>query len=174
MNILTHIISNILRVIPEMNKFPFWFLTSSKKPGQNLIMCVLHMARVSNWCDWWKREREREWWMNRGDWLRADRLGGETESRWQSWHLSYTKICLELFSTCLKKEPILHVMPNKRHSQVLTLCDHAFPKLFDHNRKPPLKGMRYKTLSNPSTLSHPRHVSKQRGHSEQERVSLKH
>lgn len=75
--------------------------------------------------------------MNRGDWLRADRLGGETESRWQSWHLSYTKICLELFSTCLKKEPILHVMPNKRHSQVLTLCDHAFPKLFDHNRKPP-------------------------------------
>lgn len=60
----------------------------------------------------------------------ADSEGGKTESRWQSWHLSHSEICLELFSTCLKrrerrgrkKEATLHAR-KKKHTQVLTLCD---------------------------------------------------
>lgn len=74
-----------------------------------------------------------EW---RGSAESRDRLGGETESRWQSWHLSYTEICLEPFSTCLFFFPfVLRGMP-KNDTQVLTLCDHAFPELFAHNGMP--------------------------------------
>lgn len=73
--------------------------------------------------------KRKDRWMNCGEWgregsrkMRADSSeGGKTESRWRSWHLSSSEICLELFSTCLKrkeregekKEPILHGMPEK-------------------------------------------------------------
>lgn len=79
-----------------------------------------------------REESERDGWIRivewGGDWLRAGREGGKTESRWQSWHLSYTKICWSRFPHVFKKKKkaILSIMP-KKFSQVLTLCDHAVP-----------------------------------------------
>lgn len=170
-------------LIPVINKnFPFQICISSDDL-EGIWLCVF--------CTWaacqpdligggGKRSgRGRERGMNRGDRRRADRQGGETESRWPSWHLSYTKICLEPFSTCLfKKRANSAYYAKKKHthtlSQVLTLCDQAFPELLTHNGMAPVwTGWDTKTPSNPSTLSHPRLVSKQRGHSEQERVSFK-
>lgn len=112
-----------------------------QRPGRHVILPrVAHAAHGEGIkLMWWKREKESEGRMNGGDLLRADRLGGETESRWQSWHLSYTEICLEPFSTCLFFFFFLACSARyakNRHSQVLTLCDHAFPELFAHNGMP--------------------------------------
>lgn len=140
------------------------------------------MGRVSNRSDWWKREkreRERDGWIRivewGGDQLRADREGGKTESRWQSWHLSYTKICLEPFSTCLKKKAGNSAYYAKKILSGFNPLWPCPPFRFSLIMGcPPLwTGAHTNTLSNPSTLSHPGLVSKQRGHSEQERVSFK-
>lgn len=149
MRILAHLIPYILSkdVVPEVNEFPLIWCLSTFNFFQVAKGCVPARDGEGVRLIWLVGKgdggRGRDGWIGTvvrgGDGLRADREGGKTESRWQSWHLSYTKICLEPFSTCLKKKKKKAnsaYYAKKRHSQVLTLCDHALPELFTHNRMP--------------------------------------
>lgn len=93
------------------------------------------MARVSNWCGGRGRRRARDGWMEgicweQTDWevkLKADGRAGTCRTLKSVWSRFPHVFFFSASSACYAKN---------RHSQVLTLCDHALPELFAHNGMP--------------------------------------